>query len=311
MIFALATSLLSITLTVPETAHVRGQELRVSSIVRIEGADASEKARIESITLGYTPSPGFGRVITRDEIAAKVRALFPRTTVSVIGAERCRVAVETEVIRGEALRASALKALREAIAGRDATVNDAGAIADVLVPRADSKLELRAVPDLRALRSGSIAVPVQVWIDGAPYQTVQTTLSLDLYETVPVLLQDVRRGEALSASSVDMQRKKVDATLQGEPLIYASISGAVATRDLRLGTVVTDRDVQRAHLVKRGDIVQIMVKKGPVIARSTALAAQDGFLGDKIRVTTAGMKRELTAVITGRGNVEVDLTEDR
>ena len=52
----------------------------------------------------------------------------------------------------------------------------------------------------------------------------------------------------------------------------------------RAGAIVTDRDVQRAQLVKRGDVVQILVKKGAITARSTAIAAQDGFLGDRVRV---------------------------
>ena len=74
MFLAIASTLLSITVTVPETAHVRGQELHVSSIVRVEGANVPDQARIDALTLGYTPSPGYGRVITRDEIASKLRA---------------------------------------------------------------------------------------------------------------------------------------------------------------------------------------------------------------------------------------------
>lgn len=307
MIIAIANALLAITVTVPETAHVRGQELHVSSIVRVEGADAADKARIDALTLGYTPSPGFGRVVTRDDIAAKIRAALPDRTVSFLGAERCQVDVETEIVSGATLRASALRALNEAIAGLDATVGDASPIQDVVVPRADSKLEFRAVADARNLRSGVTSVPVQIWIDGAPYQTVQTQLTLELYEKVPVLVVDVRRGEQLSASVADFKRQRVDATLAGSPLAWAAIPGATALRDLRAGTVVTDRDVQRTQLVKRGDVVQIQVKKGPVVARSTATASQDGYLGDKIRVTTTDAKRELTAVVTGRASVEVDL----
>lgn len=307
MIFALVNTLLAVTVTVPETAHVRGQELKVSSIVRVEGAEVTDKARIDALTLGYTPAPGFGRVVTREEIAAKIRAALPNQTVSVIGAERCRIDVETETVSGEALRANAQKALNEAVANLDAAVGAAGAIADVLVPKADSRIELRAQPDTKNLRSGIVSVPVQIWIDGAPYQTVQTPLTLELFEKVPVLVTDVRRGELLSASVTEMKRQRVEATLAGSPLAWAAIPGATALRDMRAGTIVTDRDVQRAQLVKRGDVVALQVMKGPVVARSTAIASQDGYLGDKIRVTTADSKRELTAVVTARASVEVDL----
>jgi flagella basal body P-ring formation protein FlgA len=307
MIFALVNALLAVTVTVPETAQVRGQELHVSAIVRIEGVEPADQARIDALTLGYTPAPGFGRVITRDEIAAKVRAALPNATVSVIGAQRCRIEVETEVVKGDALRTNAQRALNEAVLGLDAAVSAAGVIQDVLVPRADSKIELRAQPDTRNLRSGVVSVPVQIWIDGAPYQTVQAPLTLELFEKLPVLVADVRRGELLSASVTELKRQRVDAAITGSPLAWAAIPGATALRDMRAGTVVTDRDVQRAQLVKRGDVVAIQVKKGPVVARATAIAAQDGYLGDKIRVTTTDTKRELTAVVTARASVEVDL----
>jgi flagella basal body P-ring formation protein FlgA len=307
MIFALANTLLAITVTVPETAHVRGQELHVSSIVRIEGIDVADRAGLDALTLGYTPSPAFGRVITRGEIANKIRAVLPDRTVSFLGAERCQIDVETETVRGETLRANAMRALNDVIAGLDATVSDATPIVDVVVPRADSKLELRATADPRNLRSGLATIPVQIWIDGAPYQTVQTQLTLELYEKVPVLLADVRRGEALSASVTELKRQRVEATLVGNPLPFPAVTGSTALRDLRAGTIVTDRDVQRTQLVKRGDVVQVQVKKGPVVACSSAIAAQDGFLGDRVRVTTTDAKRELTTVVTGRGSVEVDL----
>lgn len=307
MIFALASAVAAITVTVPETASVRGQDLHVSSIVRVEGAEASDRARIEALTLGYTPSPGYGRVITRDEIATRLRAALPDRTVSVLGAERCRVEVETETVTGASVQAQALTALRKATEGLDVAIAAATPIADLVVPHPESRLELRPSVDVRALRSGNVSVPVQVWIDGAPYQTVQAPLLVELYRNVPVVVADVGRGQPLSASVVNVERRLVDAGLPGEPLVWQAVNGSLALRDLRAGTIVTDRDVQRALLVKRGDVVQIQVRKGGIVARSTATAAQDGYLGDRVRVTTADARRELTAVVTGRSSVELDL----
>jgi flagella basal body P-ring formation protein FlgA len=106
-----------------------------------------------------------------------------------------------------------------------------------------------------------------------------------------------------------MRRVRVDASFAGEPLGPGALPGATLTHDMQKGMVVTDRDVQRAQLVKQGDLVQIQVRKGPVVARATAIAAQDGCLGDRVRVTTSSSSRELTAVVTGRGSVEVDITD--
>jgi flagella basal body P-ring formation protein FlgA len=306
-----AITLASITISLPETAHVRGQEMRLGAIARIEGAGAADAARLEAITLGYTPSPGFARVITKSDVANKVRAAFPGTTVEVAGSDRCRIEVETQNVSGETVRAEATRALRAALAGRDATIGADGVQADIVVPRFEKGFEVRAQPDASTLRSGAVSVPVQVWIDGAPYQTVQSCFSVELYETLPVLARDLRRGDVLDGTSVTMQRVRVEAGLAGEPLSPAALPGAMVLRDMQKGALITDRDVQRARLVKQGDLVQIQVRKGAVVARATAIAAQDGCLGDKVRVTTAGSQRELAAVVTGASTVEVNLTGAR
>src|SRR5688572_30662027 len=111
MIF-FALTLASITINLPETAHVRGQEMRLGAIVRIEGAGAVDAARLEAIMLGYTPSPGFARVITKSDVADKVRAAFPGATFEVKGSDRCRIEVETQSVSGETVRAEATRALR-------------------------------------------------------------------------------------------------------------------------------------------------------------------------------------------------------
>jgi flagella basal body P-ring formation protein FlgA len=305
----LALALASITLDIPSDAHVRGQEMHLGDVVRIDGADPADATRLAAISLGYTPSPGFARVLTRDEIAAKVHAAVPGTSFDVTGSDRCRIDLETEVVHGDALRNEAAQALRAALNGRDATITDEGTQADVVVPKASSKIELHAQSDARTLRSGIVPVAVQVWIDGSPYQTVQSSFKVELYDTLPVLVADVRRGDMLGSTSTELRRVRVDASLAGEPLSMSALPGATLTHDMQKGMVVTDRDVQRAQLVKQGDLVQIQVRKGPVVARSTAIASQDGCLGDKVRVTTANSKRELTATITGHDCVEVDLTD--
>ena len=151
-------------------------------------------------------------------------------------------------------------------------------------------------------------MPVQVWIDGALYQTIWTSFQVDVYEALPVLVRDLRRGEWLAPNAVEMRRVRTTNALAGAPLASEAIAGALALRDMPAGTVLTDRDVQRARLVRQGDTVQLQVKKGAITARSTAIAKQDGAIGDRIRVTTNDRNLEITAVIVGRELVEVDLS---
>src|SRR4051812_6342667 len=105
MILALA--LASITLSIPSDAHVRGQEMHLGDVVHFDGADPADMTKLAAISLGYTPSPGFARVLTRDEIVSKVHAALPGTAFDVAGSDRCRIELETEVVHGVTLRTEA------------------------------------------------------------------------------------------------------------------------------------------------------------------------------------------------------------
>lgn len=307
MILAIA-ALLAVTVTLPQDAKVRGQDVTLGEIARIEGAATDVAPRLQGLVLGYTPAPGYARVLTRDEVLVKLQNLLPGTAIEVQGAARCRIELETEVVSGTVLRAEAVRALNAAMVGRDVVIAEDGQVADLIVPHRESRLETRAQPNLKTITGGVVNVPVQVWVDGAPYQTVQASFKVDVYENLPVLVADVRRGEQLSHEHVEMRRTKLDGSLGAEPLAAVAVPGATALHDLQRGAVLTTRDVQRALLVRRGDLVQLQVKKGPVMARVSAIAAGDAGLGDKVRVTIADSKRELSAVVVARGAVEVDLT---
>lgn len=311
MIFLLASAFMSVTITLPETAHVQGSEVTLGEIATIRGAEPNDDERIRSLALGYAPAPGYARVFTRAQVAQQLHNLLPKTEFAFAGADRCRVEPELEIVRGETLRAAADEALRALLAGRDATSTYEGSVADLQVPKSSGKPDVRALAEHRDPRSGSWSIPIQVWVDGSLYQTTYASYRVELFETVPVLVRDVRRGDVVPVEAVAMNRVKITGDL-GEPLSAATIPGSFALRDLSIGTVLTSRDVRCPDLVKRGDIVQISITKGGITARSNAIAQQDGALGARIRVTTASdSKRELVAIVVGKNCVQVDLSNLR
>jgi flagella basal body P-ring formation protein FlgA len=108
----------------------------------------------------------------------------------------------------------------------------------------------------------------------------------------------------------ETRRMRVALQESGAWLTTDKLIGASASRDLAAGSTVVEADVKRAMLVRQGDTIELSVKKGPITARAAASALQSGSIGDRVRVATGAGGRAITAVVTGRGRVEVDLTSD-
>jgi flagella basal body P-ring formation protein FlgA len=305
---ALASLLLSgLVVVLPSEARVRGTELTLGALAQVRGDDAALVERAKALELGWTPAPGYARVLQDWQIEQKLAAALAGTSIRFEGSHACRIAPETARIAGSALAAKAQDELRSVFGTREVALVPQGQASDLEVPLGNKPSELRCAIERREQRAGSWSVPVQVWVDGTLYQTCWVGFAVELYDLVPVLAREVRRGDVLDASALELRRMRISSDLGGEPLSALALGGAVALHDLGAGSVLTDRDVQRAKLVRGGDTVQLQVRKGSITARGSAIAKGDGTAGERIRVWNSDKTRELTGTVIGRGLVEIDL----
>ena len=74
-------------------------------------------------------------------------------------------------------------------------------------------------------------------------------------------------------------------------------------RLLHPGDILRKRDLTQAKLVKRGDLVLVEAKTSDFQIVSEAIAFQDGYLGEQIKLTSLDSKRKIKATVVGQGKV--------
>jgi flagella basal body P-ring formation protein FlgA len=311
MIATIASLLLScglsgVTVSLPAEARVRGTEMTVGEVAVVTGTDPEEVRRVRETSLGYAPAPGYSRLMQSWMIQNRLREALPGTAATIDGKSACRIVPLTELVPRVAFENTAQAALDEIFAGREATITLHAPVRDLEIPAGDQPFELSSALTNHEVRAGLWNVPLRVAIDGKAYQTVWTSWKVELFELLPVLRHDVRAGERLEPSTVELKRTRVTDSSSGRPLTDPMVTGAIALRDLRQGSVITSRDVRRPKIVQTGDVVHLQVRKRAVTARVAAEALEGGHIGDRIRVSVAG-GRVMTAVILSRDVVEVNL----
>jgi flagella basal body P-ring formation protein FlgA len=114
----------------------------------------------------------------------------------------------------------------------------------------------------------------------------------------------VERGQVLQPDDVErVEHEEADGVALGR--LPDRVVGMRAARDLAEGTVVTQAELRSTALVRSGDVVVTVVKVDGLIVRGTAVAAQQGRLGQTIRVVNPASGRALKAKVVGPGEVEV------
>ena len=303
----------SVAITLPAEATVGGAEISLGEIATITGDDAAQVQRLEAISLGYAPAPGYTRVFHQWKIESLVRQQAAGAEVSITGSPSCRVAPLTSVVPSEDIAAAALGALEQLLDGQDVEISSPGELEDEVVPQGRSSVTVRAKVGAAAMSSsranGRWSVPVELVVDGTPYRTVWVPYQVTLYRVVPVLVRDVPRGEQIGPA--DIVEKRVPVTTDGaeEPLARIELVGATAKRLLSKEQPVLTRDVARVVAVQKGETVNLTIKKGKILVNAQVVSLQNGYLGDVVAIRVLLSDKDLTARVVGKGQVRIELSQ--
>ena len=299
-----------VTITIPVEASVDGSEMTLGDIAKVSSEVESQAQAVRDFSLGYAPAPGYSRVIQRWRLQQQLAKEFPRFEVEFEGKAACRVWPRTAEITALELESAARKALAEQFSSSDAEVELHGELGAEVVPAGRSSRRLEADLASGSLSSGTLNVPVAIYVDDVKYRTVWVPFDVTIFRELPVLRRTIPLGGKIEAGDLELRRVAVDASFERELLSPAMLIGASARRALPSGKPVSVRDVVRALAVKTGETITLEIRNGRVVVRTKVLALTDGFIGDVVAIRTLETGKELTARITSPGNAEMNLGDD-
>ncbi len=117
-----------------------------------------------------------------------------------------------------------------------------------------------------------------------------------------VATRTLARGAAIASGDVELAPRPV--SIRNVTKITAAV-GRVLKRTVRAGEPMRSTWLAEPLAVRRGDQVEIVVRRGVVTARGTAEAIEHGSLGDVIRLRRSPRSKLIKGRITGQRRVEV------
>lgn len=300
----------SVTVELPMEARCAGTEIEFGEIATISADDAELVARVESIEIGYAPSPGYSRVLRSDRLAQILERRLPDVEVRFVGHPRTRVSPEITEVSTDALVSTAQTELERVFGPLEANFELNRAVQGIEVPASEQGWNLRARPgSIARPTSGVFNVPIEVYVDGQLYRIVQTSWRAEVFETRAVLAHTVRAGETLDPAMFERRRVRVTPYNERSPLPPELLQRAVANRNLAPGEMVQSTDVYRAPVVHSGARIQLSVRKGRIRATVPAEALGSGAIGQSVRVKNLLTDEAMNGIVKSRDLVEIDITQ--
>lgn len=294
-----------VTIELPSVSTSKGLDIQVAEIAKVTGDDPATVALVQAASLGYAPAPGYHRTLRADLVASSLRQVLPGIEIHVTGAPRCRVSPGIQLVKSIDMQAAAAVRLRDSLAGQDADAKFIGALPDLEVPISDEAPRIVVPPVQGSIFPGIRSVPVQVWLDGRIYRTVSADFEVAIWQRRAILRRAVGPGESLHAGLFEVKRVPVTDARGMQALAATELGGAVALKGMAAGTSITERDVHREVVMRRGDHVTVHVIKGNVHVKDVGIVSASGRMGERVAVVLQSTGRELTATVRGPKSVEV------
>lgn len=257
-------------------------------------------------TIGRAPEPGQSVTLDARWLARAARAFDldwrPRSRFDIVQITRA-----SRVVDSHAIRASLRAAVVERIgAGHEFEIELDNRLMALHVPTSapPSIAVQRFQIDPNTHRFSALLVSP----DTAPY-TVQASVTGRLYELldVPVPSRRIMRGEVVADRDIEMRQIRTAGLSPNAILDPGLLIGQSARRTLLTGAPVQENAIEPPVLVQRGGLVTVTLRAQRMVLTARAKALQAGSLNDVVRVMNMQSKQVIEGVVTGHGEVAVEV----
>ncbi|MBR7887469.1 flagellar basal body P-ring formation protein FlgA [Marinomonas sp. A79] len=126
--------------------------------------------------------------------------------------------------------------------------------------------------------------------------------------TIPAVKSSrpISRGQIINRTNTDIGDVEIS-TLRGS--VYTPKTppyGLIASRNIRINTVITDSLTNQPDLIKKGDVVLITASSGSITVRMNGIALESGIKGQQIRVKNTSSERIVYAKVVTDSEVLVN-----
>jgi flagella basal body P-ring formation protein FlgA len=201
------------------------------------------------------------------------------------------------------VQAALEKAMREKMGDRRFDVEIASAASFSIPEGADKALNVEsldydaATGSVRAVVSAAAAPGVKKTVSGHYYAV----------SSIPVLRAPLRPGDVISEADLDYVDMRSTDISSAMATSADKLIGRTPRRGVPAMKPLSMTDVQMPLLVRKGDIVTMVLQNSMLSLTAQGRALENGAEGEAIRVMNASSKQVIDAVVTGTQKVDIRL----
>lgn len=310
--------------SVPATIHVPAElEVISSKIVLGEIAVCNGNRTVcdemYGVDLGESPTPGSTKYLTKSTLDKVLKNEWPELKIILKAENQIKITspameISSEMVREEFGRILAARA--EVLPGYRVNLQRVQMSRKFRVRPGKYHLEFpvlgnksdNAQNQARILKSliGYQSIKVK-YIPSLPTEAPReftVSAHIGVEQRIPVPMFDIERGKTIHDQDLDWGWVTLKSTQTGYYESPKRIVGKSARTTLKAGKAISTRSLASPVVIKRGQIVTLILSRKGMNVKSQAKALESGSWGQRISVMNTFTKKRLTATIKDRTTVQ-------
>lgn len=285
-------------------ASVAGPRIVLGDIAVIKPAGAEAQA-IAQLPVASAPAPGKAKELFTVSVINSLRNRPEATDVDWQGSESIVVQRLGNRVGQDQLQAIIDQFLKENSAVLPQTelrFTSMRAPEALILPA--GKLSWKVTPSRPGI-IGSSSFSIAFAVDGKPATTCVARGRLEAIAEAAVAAVTLHKGEVIAEGGIVMKRQDVGG-LQKPFTSKEQLLGMVVARTVNAGTVLEQVHIAQPPVIKGGEMVKILARKGAMQLSTSGLAKTDGRQGEMIQVKNISSNKMIRCRVDGPGVVSVE-----
>jgi len=289
----------------PEST-IENDRIELGNIAKISGKTA-QIARLNAVSLGYAPSVGMLRELTKDRINLAIAAAgFSAGEYTLDAPAKIIVRRAAQSVTENILREAVEKVIAEQLKAEGVSfkIVRLDLPAQVEIPSGDVSVKADLGNSRNLFAPFSISLEIQA--DKKVVRRLSLMTQIEAYADVLVTTKDLTLGGKLSADDLKIENRRLEKPLTNYIRNAETLRGFNLTKNLSAGTALTTDTIVSAAVIKTGDSVQIQAQSDNLKIIINGEARANGKIGDRISVKNTQSGAILQAIVLDEKTVKVN-----
>ena len=296
-----------ITIRVRDQVEIETNEVLLGQIASIECSDTRRAQQLKEIVIGKAPSPGKTRHYDQRQLKTRLKQHHINLTgVTLEGSRRVRISRSHIEIDKHEIEKIVADFITQNIPQEDKSVRIKEIKVAEKVVLSKGRIAYKvAAPGMRPLK-GSCSVAVDFSVNGHFEKKVWATAKIEVWGSVVVTRKPLGRYKPITEDDIMLQTMDLTHLSSNVVTDPETVLGKRTKRAIGAQKPLRTDSIELPPLVKRGDLVVIVVQSKGLKITTRGLVKKKGRLGDRIPVVNVDSKKVLYARVIDSNTVQVD-----